>query len=105
MPDQLKELITHARDLPPEAAGVLLAMFMSIIRVFYDQEETKPARMIMEAIICGGLSLTMSFGIRAMGLADDWAIFFGGVIGYFGSIWVRAYAIKVLDRKVGVKGD
>lgn len=93
MPEFLKEL-------PPEAAGALMAMFIAALRVIYDREETKPMRILLESGICGGLSLTASSGILAMGLDMNWAIFAGGAIGYFGSATVRAFAIRMLNRRI-----
>lgn len=94
MPDFLTKL-------PPEVAGVLMAMFISVLRVIYDKEDTKPMRIILEAGICGGLSLTASYGIAALGLDVNWAVFSGGVIGYLGSATVRQIAMLVLKNKVG----
>jgi len=96
MPDFLTKL-------PPEAAGVLMAMFIAALRVVYDREETKPMRILLESGICGGLSLTASSGILAMGLDMNWAIFAGGAIGYFGSATVRQVALKVLNARINSK--
>lgn len=86
--------------LPPESAGVLMAMFMAVLRVIYDKEETKPMRILLESVICGALSLTASSGILAMGLNMNWAIFVGGAIGYFGSATVRSIALKLIEYRV-----
>lgn len=96
MPDFLAKL-------PPEAAGVLMAMFIAALRVVFDREETKPMRILLESGICGGLSLTASSGILAMGLDMNWAIFAGGAIGYFGSATVRQLAIKAINGKIDSK--
>lgn len=87
--------------LPPEIAGALMAMAIAIIRVIYDGKEDKPMRIVLESLICGGLSLTASSGIVAMGLDMNWAIFAGGSIGYFGSATVRALAIKAINARAG----
>ena len=86
--------------ISPEAAGVLMAMFIAALRVIYDREENKPLRILLESGICGGLSLTASSGILAMGLDMNWAIFVGGTIGYFGSATVRQIALKILNTKI-----
>lgn len=101
MPDQIKELIVASKGLPPELFGMIMSMVMAALRVIYDQEETRPLRVILEGLICGGLSLTASFAIRALGLDINWSIVAGGTIGYFGSLWVREQAIRVLRKKVG----
>ena len=86
--------------LPPEMQGAALAVFVAVLRVIYDKEETKPLRVILEAAICGGLSVTASAGIQALGLNPDWAIFAGGAIGYFGSTTVRAVSIKFVSTRI-----
>ena len=86
--------------LPPELAGVLMAMVIAVIRVIYDKEDARPVRVMLEAFICGGLSLTASSAIIAMELDVNWAIFAGGTIGYFGSATVRQFALKLLRRKI-----
>ena len=85
--------------LPPEAAGALMAMGIATLRVIYDKDETRPLRILLEALICGALSLTVSSGIIAMGLSASWAIAAGGTIGYLGSATVRAVALKVIETK------
>ncbi len=86
--------------LPPEIIGVLMAMFIAILRVIYDKEETSPMRITLESLLCGALSFTANFGIIAMGLDSNWSVFIGGSIGYFGSTTVRAVAIRFLKNKV-----
>ena len=87
--------------LQPEHLGVLLAMFTAIIRVIYDQEETKIVRIAMESVICGGLSLTTSAAIHALNLDLNWAIFAGGAIGFMGTAMVRGFALKLINKNVG----
>ena len=94
-----KTLVELFNALPPYILGVLLAMVISILRVIYDKEETKPLRIILESLLCGVLSLTASSGITAMGLNTNWAIFAGGTIGYFGSTSVRVIALRVMNKK------
>ena len=100
MPDNTHSFISTLNGLPAEVAGVFMAMFIAVLRIIYDKEETKPMRIILEAFICGSLSLTVSFGIIALGLSHSWSVFAGGVIGYFGSATVRAVAMRILDSKV-----
>ena len=100
MPENTNAWITALNNLPTEAIGVLMAMFIAILRVIYDREETKPMRIILESLICGALSLTASSGIIALGLNINWSVFVGGVIGYFGSTTVRSIAIKVLNSRI-----
>ncbi len=101
MPNNIESWVAMMNRVPPEFAGVLMAVVISILRVLYDQQDTRPVRIFLEAGICGALSLTAWHGIYAMGLDHNWAIFSGGVIGYFGSTTVRSLALKVIKKKSG----
>lgn len=87
-------------NIPAPIAGALLSTVIAIFRVIYDKEETKPIRVLMEACICGGLTVSVSHAIKALGLDTNWVMFAGGVIGYIGSNKVRDIAIWSFRRKV-----
>jgi len=87
-------------QLPPEFVGAILAMLLSLLRVVYDEQETKPIRVLVETLICGGLSLTASSAIIAMNLDSNWAMFVGGSIGFLGVTTVRALALKLINKKI-----
>lgn len=89
--------------LTPELLGIILAVVLSVLRVLYDKREVRPVRILLEGMICGALALTVSYGIRAMGLSPDWAVFAAGVIGYTGSNTVRMYALLFVDKKLDEK--
>lgn len=99
MPEFINEFIAALSELPPTVSGMVMAMVIAIIRVFYDQQETKGARVFLEALLCGALSLAISNGILAMGLNTQWAVFAGGAVGYLGPTTVKSYAVRLLDRK------
>ena len=86
-------------EIPPDGMGVIMAVVIATLRILYDRKETRPIRVILEAVLCGTLSLTASSGISALGLSADWAIFAGGVIGYFGADTVRTLAVRFLKNK------
>lgn len=100
MSDNPDNWVSILNKLPPEIVGVLMAMFIATLRVIYDKEETRPVRIMLEALICGALSLTASSAIVALELNINWAVFAGGVIGYVGSATVRAIALKLIHRKI-----
>lgn len=91
------------KNLPPEYVAAMLAFVVAIIRVKHDQRETKLARMLLEATLCGALALTAHYAIIALGLSTDWSIFTGGVIGYLGSAAVRGIALRLISKKIGPK--
>lgn len=101
MPDNPSNWLTLLNNVPPQVSAAIMAMVMAVLRVVYDREETKPIRVVLEALICGALSLTASSGVLALGLSIHWAMFAGGVIGYFGSTTVRTFAVKLINRRIG----
>lgn len=100
MPSNPDNWVGVINKLPPGIAGVFLAMFVAVLRVLYDKKETRPMRILLESAVCGGLSLTATYGILAMGLDSNWAIFTGGVIGYLGAETVRGFALTFIRRNI-----
>jgi lambda family phage holin len=96
-------IIDFLNNLPSPVTGTLMSIFISILRVVYDKEETKPMRIIMESLVCGGLTLTAGAGINALGLNPNWVMFMGGVIGYLGSAKVRDFAMRFINNKIEEK--
>ena len=86
--------------LPPEIMGIVLAMSIGLVRVVYDENETKPIRILMESLVCGGLSVTATAAIMALNLDSNWAVFCGGIIGFMGTVTVRALALKLINKKL-----
>ena len=76
-----------------------MAMAISIIRVIYDRKETNFLRIMMEAVICGALSVSAGSALDAMGYGQNWYLFCGGVIGFMGSQSIRALANKYISTK------
>ena len=95
-----RSLIEIINNLLPAIAGVLMSVFISIVRVIYDKEETKVLRILLESFLCGALTLTINSGIVALGFGNNWPVFIGGVVGYFGSVRVREFAIKLAHRRI-----
>ncbi len=102
MPDNPNTWTDILSRLPSEMweAG-LMAVVISVLRVIYNKEETKPLRIMLEAGICGCLALTAHFGLAAIGLdTSQWSPFIGGVIGYLGSASVRGLALRAINSKI-----
>jgi lambda family phage holin len=87
--------------LPPGVGGMLMAIVMSTLRIIYDKEETNFIRIVLESLICGGLTLSAGSAFVAMGYGSEWYLFCGGMIGFMGSQFIRAMAKKAIKRKVG----
>lgn len=100
MPESLKDLISGAQQMGPAASGVLLAMVMSFLRRVYNKEEGRLTCRAQEALICGGLCLTLNFAFGALGMDPNWTAFAGGIIGYFGSKTVRGLVLKAVNKRI-----
>lgn len=103
MPDNPNTWVQALNNIPAELAGVLMAMFIAALRVIYDKEETSAMRVFLESLICGALSLTVSAGLAALALNHNWAVFVGGVIGFFGTFTIRRVALKLLSSRLRSK--
>ena len=96
----MKETFKALSGIPPEMAGVLMAMVIAALRVIYDPDETKPMRVFLESMICGGLSVAATAAIFALGLSPMWAVFAGSVIGFLGSMAVRTMAMNAISKRI-----
>lgn len=95
----MQRIIDAINNLPPTITSAIMAVIVAILRVVYDREETKPIRVMMEACICGLLSVATCHAIKALGVDANWGMFFSALIGYIGSNKVRVFAIKFIERK------
>ena len=99
MPNNPNTWTTLIGSFPPWFSGVLMAIFISILRVIYDRSETSFGRIILESLICGSLTLAAGSAANALGY-PDWNLFIGGVIGFMGSQSIRALANRIIDKKI-----
>jgi lambda family phage holin len=85
----------------PWVGGLMMAVTMSAMRMIYDKKETHIARILLESLICGALTIAAGSALIAMGYGQGWYLFCGGTIGFMGSQSVRALAQKLINRKAG----
>lgn len=57
-------------------------------------------RIAIESVVCGLITLAASNGLALFGIPQEYAPFFGGIIGLIGAEGVRAGAKRLFDRKV-----
>jgi lambda family phage holin len=80
--------------------GAIMAATISLLRVLYDAKETKVWRVILESLICGGLSLSASSIIKWMDWPEGLSVAAGGMIGFLGVTAIREFALKFIGKKV-----
>ena len=101
----MREMPTNLADFVsshPLIGGVLMAILTAVLRVVYDKEETRLTRILLEALLCGALTVAGGSAIEAMGFGRGWYLFIGGTFGFMGSQWIRIFAKRLFDRKAGL---
>ena len=99
MPDNPNTWAKLINSIPPGFTAPLLAFFVAAVRVVYGKEETRPARIFLEAALCGLLTVSAVSAVRALGYSGDWDNFIGGFIGFAGSDYIRNMATNFITRK------
>ena len=92
--EKLADLMAH-----PAAGGIVMAIIISILRVFYDADETSFRRILLESMLCGALTLAGGSAFRMMGYGPEAYMFCGGAIGFMGSQSIRVLAYRWLGKK------
>jgi lambda family phage holin len=81
--------------------GAAMAFFIAYLRILYDGKESRQVRVILESLICGGLSLCFATVIGYLNMPSDIAIAAGGAIGFLGvnklSAWIGKWIGKQVD--------
>jgi lambda family phage holin len=79
--------------------GAIMAATVSLLRVLYEGKEANKWRVLLEALICGALSLSASSVIEWMVWPSSLSVAAGGTIGFIGVTAIRELIIKFLGRK------
>lgn len=79
--------------------GAIMAATVSLLRVLYEGKEANKWRVLLEALICGALSLSASSVIEWMAWPSSLSVAAGGTIGFIGVTAIRELIIKFLGRK------
>lgn len=87
------------------SADIIAAIFsfvLAFFRAVYIGDEPSFLRRLLEATICGMITLSASYGIDAMGWHDDLTYVAAGAIGFLGADYIRSLATKIIDKKAGL---
>ncbi len=77
-----------------------MAVVIAVLRAIYDGKEKRWIRILLEALICGGLTLAAASVIAWLDLPESLAIAFGGAMGFLGVIQARRLALRYLNIRV-----
>ena len=91
--------IEAIKGLSPESTGVLLAMALALLRMLYDKRGITKTQILIEVLICGLISLTLSAAIKASGFDESWQIVGGGIVGLAGYSVIRVLTLDFLKKK------
>ena len=80
--------------------GAIMASIIAALRVLYDGKETRWARIALESLICGALSLCASSLVQWGGLPASVSIAAGGAIGFLGVTTIREFLVKWAGKRV-----
>lgn len=83
--------------------GALMATIIATLRILYDETKPRPFRVILEALICGALSLCVTSIIDIFQLPNSAAITIGGTIGFIGVNTLRDFIIKCINKRTDNK--
>ena len=99
-PTTLAAIWSAITTLSAATKGAIMAFFIAYLRVMYDGKETHTVRTLLEALLCGALSLCATSVIKWLNMPPDMAIAIGGAIGFFGVNTLREKVLRLLDRKI-----
>lgn len=85
--------------VPPSVKGAVMAFVIAVLRIVYDRQETSNVRIVLEAAICGCLSLSFSGALGWLGAPESVAVAFGGAVGFIGVTKIRQLALTWLGKK------
>ncbi|MDE1188215.1 MAG: phage holin, lambda family [Pantoea sp.] len=86
-----------AGDVP--AGGVAMAIVITVLRVAYTGGGWK--KMLLEAPLCGLVTLSVYSSLNYFGLPTELAVGIGGSIGLIGVEQIRNLAIRVINFRFG----
>ena len=98
-PTTLAAIWSAITTLSAATKGAIMAFFIAYLRVMYDGKETHTVRTLLEALLCGALSLCATSVIKWLNMPPDMAIAIGGAIGFFGVNTLREKILRFIDRE------
>lgn len=78
--------------------GALLALAIAFLRITY--HGGRGQRRLIEALLCGLITLAVDTGVRLLGIPDDATPFIGGMVGLLGVDTLRSLAERRIDARL-----
>lgn len=103
MPDKDPSFLQMLYNLISESStvqGAIMATTIATLRILYDAKNTKPFRIMLEALICGALALCISSLIEIFHLPSSAATTIGGAIGFIGVNTLRDFILRSINKRI-----
>lgn len=97
MPERLGQF-WEAIPVPIRAA--LLAAIVALLRIYYDNNEPRTLRRLIEAVLCGAIAFGLAEGLVAASVPTGMSTFAGGFVGLLGADKAREVARRYMQRKL-----
>lgn len=98
-PNNWQWLVSVLASIWPQVYAFLLSFCVALVRALH--AGGKPMKSLLEAVLCGCLTLSLSPVLNHFGLSQDLSIAIGGAISFLGVEWLRDHAGAILERLFG----
>jgi len=99
----MKRMFTDFKEfinaLPPEGMTGLVGAAVGLLRILYDESETRPLRVVLEVAFSGCMGVVFGWGAISLGFNVQFALFVSGITGYIGHQELRKLVIRFLNNK------
>ena len=86
--------------IPAPIRAAFLAVAVALLRVYYDNNEPRTLRRLIEAVLCGAIAFGLAEGLAAASVPTGMATFAGGFVGLLGADKAREVARKYVRDKL-----
>lgn len=100
MPEKNPDLWSMLANVPPFVQGAILAFAIAVLRALYDSKEPRFMRVLLEGLICGGMTLACWGLNQWLGLPPSIGVFCGGTIGFLGVFQIRKSLLKFIGLQI-----
>lgn len=98
-PNNWQALINVVLSLWPQIYAAGLAMLIALVRAIH--AGGRPMKSILEAVLCGFLTLALMPLLAYLGMPQDMAIAIGAAIAFLGVEWVRDRVDALYEKIIG----
>ncbi|MFI0472254.1 phage holin, lambda family [Halomonas sp. HMF6819] len=98
-PSNWHALIDYIMSAWPQIYAVGLAMIIALVRAIH--AGGRPMKSVLEAVLCGSLTLSLMPLLEYFGFAQNMAVALGGAIAFLGVEWLRDKLDALYEKLIG----